>query len=73
MFASDRDGAWQLYRHRADGVGDDERVATTSEAVVPQDWIPGGESMMYLQRPANLGVFAADRAAHNGTARSGLL
>jgi len=56
MFASDRDGGWQLYRRRADGAGDDERVATTAEALVPQSWVPDGKSIVYLQRPVSLGV-----------------
>jgi dipeptidyl aminopeptidase/acylaminoacyl peptidase len=57
MFASDRDdGWWQLYRRRADGVGGDERVVTSAEAIVPQGWAPDGQSVVYLQRPANLGV-----------------
>jgi eukaryotic-like serine/threonine-protein kinase len=56
MFGSDRNGGWQLYRHRADGVGSDERVATTVESMVPQNWVPDSRSIVYLQRPANLGV-----------------
>jgi Tol biopolymer transport system component len=57
MFASDReDGWWQLYRRRADGAGGDERVATTSDAMVPQSWAPDGRSVVYLFRPSNLGV-----------------
>jgi eukaryotic-like serine/threonine-protein kinase len=64
MFASDREGGWQLYKRRADGVGGDERVATTAESIVPQHWAPDGESVVYLQRPANLGVlrFAEPRS-----------
>jgi eukaryotic-like serine/threonine-protein kinase len=56
MFGSDRHGGWQLYRRRSDGVGSDERVATTAESLVPQSWAPDGQSIVYLQRPANLGV-----------------
>jgi Tol biopolymer transport system component len=57
MFASDRDdGWWQLYRHRADGAGGDERVAATANAIVPQSWAPDGQSVVYLIRPDNLGV-----------------
>jgi Tol biopolymer transport system component len=56
MFGSDRDGGWQLYRRRADGVGSDERVASTPESIVPQNWARDGQSVVYLQRPANLGV-----------------
>ena len=58
MFASDREGGWQLYRRRANGVGGDERVATTSEAMVPQSWAPDGQSVVYLLRPSNLGVLS---------------
>jgi serine/threonine protein kinase/Tol biopolymer transport system component len=56
MFGSDRDGGWQLYQRRADGEGGDERVASTPESLVPQNWAPDGRSVVYLQRPANLGV-----------------
>ena len=58
MFGSDREGGWQLYRRRADSIGDDERVATSAEAMVPQSWAPDGRSVVYLQRPANLGVLS---------------
>jgi serine/threonine protein kinase/Tol biopolymer transport system component len=56
MFGSDREGGWQLYERRADGVGGDERVANMPGAVVPQNWAPDGRLVVYLQRPANLGV-----------------
>jgi serine/threonine protein kinase/Tol biopolymer transport system component len=57
MYASDaEDGWWQLYRRRADGVGREERVATTSDAMVPQSWAPDGQSVVYLMRPSILGV-----------------
>jgi Tol biopolymer transport system component len=78
MFASDREGAWQLYKRRASGIGAEERVATTVEAMVPQDWVPNSESVVYLQRPANLGVLRLaeprtreliDRARFEGVGR----
>jgi Tol biopolymer transport system component/tRNA A-37 threonylcarbamoyl transferase component Bud32 len=77
MFASDRNGGWQLYRRRADGDGDDERVATTAEAMVPQSWAPNGQSVVYLQRPVSLGVLQLntgtlgliDRAHFEGSGR----
>jgi serine/threonine protein kinase/Tol biopolymer transport system component len=57
MYASDAEnGWWQLYRRRADGVGGEERVATTSDAMVPQSWAPDGQSVVYLFRPSYLGV-----------------
>jgi eukaryotic-like serine/threonine-protein kinase len=56
MFASDREGGWQLYQRRADGAGGDERVVTSVEAIVPQSWAPDGRSVLYLFRPSNLGV-----------------
>jgi Tol biopolymer transport system component len=56
MFASDREGGWQLYRRRADGVGGDERVVTSVESIVPQSWAPDGRSVVYLLRPSRLGV-----------------
>jgi Tol biopolymer transport system component len=56
MFGSDRDGGWKLYRRRVDGIGSDERVAVSADAMVPQSWTPNGESVVYLQRPANLGL-----------------
>jgi Tol biopolymer transport system component len=79
VFASDREGAWQLYKRRANGVGAEERVATTAEAMVPQDWVPNTESIVYLQRPANLGVLRLieprtreliDRARFEGVGRN---
>jgi serine/threonine protein kinase len=78
MFASDRDhGGWQLYRRRADGAGDDERVAMTAESMVPQSWAPDGQSVVYLQRPVSLGVLQLnprsmgliDRAHFEGSGR----
>ena len=56
MFGSDRHGGWQLYQRRTDGVGGDERVVESVEAMVPQSWAPDGRSVVYLQCPANLGV-----------------
>jgi serine/threonine protein kinase/Tol biopolymer transport system component len=56
MFGSDREGGWQLYQRRTNGTGSDERVVMSSESMVPQSWAPDGLSVVYLQRPANLGM-----------------
>jgi serine/threonine-protein kinase len=66
MFGSDRHGGWQLYRRRADGVGGDERVATTVESMVPQSWAPDGRSIVYIQRPTNIGVLQLSGPINQG-------
>jgi Tol biopolymer transport system component len=59
MFGTDRENGWlQLYQKRADGVGAEERVLTSAEAMVPQHWAPDGRSVVYLRRPSNLDVLA---------------
>lgn len=54
-FASDRSGVSNIYRKRANGAGTDELVLET-EPIVPIDWSPDGQSIVYQQQAAPVGL-----------------
>jgi Tol biopolymer transport system component len=53
-FASDRGGAENIYRKRANGSGTEELLLKT-EAIVPSAWLPDGSALLY-QRLAPIGL-----------------
>jgi hypothetical protein len=65
VFASDRDGVYNLYRKRSNGAGSEELLLKMG-GVVPNSWTPDGASVVYQsQGPYNLGILsmAGTRAA----------
>jgi Tol biopolymer transport system component len=59
MFGSDRDGVFNLYQKRANGTGNEERVLTSPDDMVPYSWSPDGRAVVYRvgQRvPFNMGI-----------------
>jgi Tol biopolymer transport system component len=59
MFGSDRDGRFNLYQKRANGTGNEERVLTSPNDMVPYSWSPDGRAVVYRvgQRvPFNMGI-----------------
>jgi serine/threonine-protein kinase len=51
-FASQRDGAFNLYWQRADGTGDAQRLTTSKNIQFPVSWHPSGKALaFYEQRP----------------------
>jgi Tol biopolymer transport system component len=50
VFSSDREGAFGLFRQRADGTGDPERLATVSSSLpLPSDVSPDGKWLVFAQ------------------------
>jgi hypothetical protein len=59
MFGSDRDGVFNLYQKRADGTGNEERVLTSTDDMVPYSWSPDGRAVVYRvgqRAPFNMGI-----------------
>ena len=47
VFASSREGVWNLYQKIASGVGNEETILKSSEAKVPDDWSSDGQFIVY--------------------------
>src|SRR6266700_2315189 len=47
VFASDRSGAWQLYRKDSGGAGQDEQLTNTPNTKRPLDWSRDGRYLLY--------------------------
>ena len=56
MFASDRDGVFNLYQKLANGAGDDERVVKAVDDIAPLSWSPDGQNLVYRLNTNGLGI-----------------
>ncbi|HEV8430679.1 MAG TPA: hypothetical protein VGQ41_22445, partial [Pyrinomonadaceae bacterium] len=50
VFASSREGVFDLYLKKANGVGNEEAILKSGETKVPDDWSPDGRFIIYESR-----------------------
>ena len=48
-FQSNMDGPWNLFRQRANGSGEPERLTTSKYEQVPVSWSPGGQLLAFVE------------------------
>jgi serine/threonine-protein kinase len=54
-FASEEDGVWNVFRKRADGWGDTERLTEGDEMQIPYSWSPDGEHLLVTEQARESG------------------
>jgi len=54
-FASNKAGALNLLWKQADGIGADERLATSSQSQAPYSWSPGSHSLVFVEQSPTTG------------------
>jgi Tol biopolymer transport system component len=50
VFSSSREGVFNLYSKKANGVGNEELLLKTDETKIPDDWSPDGKFIVYESR-----------------------
>jgi eukaryotic-like serine/threonine-protein kinase len=56
VFASDRSGAWELYRKDSNGAGQDQQLTSTPNGKRPLDWSRDGRYLLYFDQDPKTGI-----------------